>query len=85
MCNTWVVSRWGISDRNGTIVRTLINAYVQDRTKTGARRPAPFDKSRDSVHKDVLALVRKRFACLAHNEGILVCWACAVPVVDQIS
>ena len=84
VCNTWVVSKWGISDRHGTVARTLINAYVQDMTKTGARRPAPFDKSRDSVHKDVLALVRKQFAYLAHHEGILVCWACAVPVVDQI-
>ena len=84
VCNTWVVSRWGISDRNGTIAQALIEAYVRDRTKTGARRPAPFDKSRDSVYKDVLALVRKRFAYLAHKEGILVCWACAVPVVDQI-
>ena len=73
VCNTWVVSRWGISDRHGTVARTLIKAYVQDRTKTGARRPAPFDKPRDSVHNDVLALVRKRFAYLAHNEGILVC------------
>ena len=36
-CNTWVVSRWGISDRNGTIARALIKAYVHDRTKTGAR------------------------------------------------
>jgi len=83
VCNTWVVSRWGISDRNGTVAQTLISAYAQDRTKTGTRRPAPFDKPRDSVHK-VLAVVRKRFAYLAHYEGILVCWACAVPVVDQI-
>ena len=36
------------------------------------------------MHKDVLALVRKRFAYLAHHEGILVCWACAVPVADQV-
>ena len=80
VCNTWVVSRWGISDRHGTIAQALISAYVQNMTKTGTRRPAPFDKPRDSVHKGVLAIVRKRFAYLAHREGILVCWACAVPV-----
>ena len=84
VCNTWVVSRWGISDQHGTIARALIKAYVHDGTKTGARRPAPFDKPRDSVHKDMLALVMKRFAHLAREEGILVCWACAVPVVHQI-
>ena len=50
---------WGISDRHGTIARALIKAHVHDMTKTGARRPAPFDKPRDSVHKDVLALVMK--------------------------
>ena len=27
--------------------------------------------------------MRKRFACLAHRGGILVCWACAVLVADQ--
>ena len=25
VCNTWVVSRWGISDWHGTIARALIN------------------------------------------------------------
>ena len=84
VCNTWVVSRWGISDRHGTIAQALISAYVQGITRSGTRRPAPFDKARDSVHKDVLAIVRKRFAYLAHREGILVCWACAVPVADQV-
>ena len=84
VCDTWVVSRWGISDRDGTVAHALINAYVKVMTETGTHRPAPFDKPRDSVHKDVLAVVRKRFAYLAHREGILVCWACAVPVADQI-
>ena len=84
VCNTWVVSRWGISDKHGAIAKTLINEYVRTMTATGSRRPAPFDKPRDSVHKDVLAVVRKRFTYLAHHEGILVCWACAVPVADQI-
>ena len=84
MCNTWVVSRWGIPDKHGAIAKTLINEYVRTMTATGSRRPAPFDKPRDSMHKDVLAVVRKRFTYLAHHEGILVCWACAVPVADQI-
>ena len=84
VCNSWVVSRWGISDRHGTVAQALISAYVHGITKTGTRRPAPFDKPRDSAHKDVLAIVRKRFAYLAHREGVLVCWACAVPVADQV-
>ena len=51
VCNTWVVSRWGISDRHGTIAQALISAYVQDMTKTGTRRPAPFDKPHFPLQK----------------------------------
>ena len=74
-----------IDGKHGNIIMGLVLIFrKKGRTKTGARRPAPFDKPRDSVHKDVLALVMKRFKHLALEEGILVCWACAVPVVDQI-
>ena len=83
-CDTWVVSRWGISDAHGDTARALIGAYVEDKTKTGAKRPPPFDKRREPVHCEVVRVVTERFAHLAHTEGILVCWACAIPVVLQI-
>jgi hypothetical protein len=42
VCDTWVMSRWGISDAHGSIARELTEAYdARDRTKTGERRPAP--------------------------------------------
>ena len=69
MCSTWVVSRWGISDTHGNIAQALlIEEYVDDRTKTGARRPAPFDKRRGSVHNDVMRILMESFAHLAHTE-----------------
>ena len=79
------VSRWGISDAHGDdAARALIDAYVEDKTTTGANRPPPFDKPRESVHSDVVRIVTECFAHLDHTEGILVCRACAVPVVIQV-
>ena len=83
-CSTWVVSRWGISDAHGDVARTLVDEYADDRTKSGTKRPPPFDKRRDSMHSDVVRIVTERVAHLTHAERILVCWACAVPVVTQI-
>ena len=51
VCSTWVVSRWGISDAHGDAAHALIDAYVEDKTKTGAKRQLPFDKSRESIHR----------------------------------
>ena len=84
VCNTWVVSRWVISDAHGEAARALIGAYVEDKTKTGAKCPLPFDSRRESIHHEVVRVVTERFVHLAHTEGILVCWACAIPVVLQI-
>ena len=42
VCNTWAVSRWGISDEHGDAARALIDEYAEDKTKTGAKRPLPF-------------------------------------------
>ena len=84
MCGTWVESRWGISDAHGDTARTLISAYVTRETKTGNKRPLPFDRRRESIHHEVVRVVTQRFEHLAHAEGILVCWACAIPVVLQI-
>ena len=36
------------------------------------------------IHHEVVRVVTERFEHLAHAEGILVCWACAIPVVLQI-
>ena len=83
-CRTWAVSRWGISNNHGDAARALIDTYVEGRTKDGANRPPPFDRPRASIHRDVVRVVTERFAHLAHTEGILVCWACVVPVVLQI-
>ena len=83
-CRTWVVSRWGVSDAHGEAARALIDTYVECMTNDGADRPPPFDRPRESVHSDVVRVVAARFAHLAHTEGILVCWACAIPVVLQI-
>ena len=84
VCCTWAVSRWGISDTHGDAARALIDTYVEDRTKNGVNRPPPFDKPRESIHSDVVRVMTERFTHLAHTEGILVCWACAIPVVLQI-
>ena len=81
MCGTWAESRWGISDAHGDAARALIGAYVESETKTGAKRPLPFDRRRESIHHEVVRIVTERFAHLAHTEGILVCWACAIPVI----
>ena len=69
--NAWVVSRWGISDAHGDAAHALTDAYVEDKTKTGAKRPLPFDKRRESMHGEVVRVVTERFAHLAHTEGIL--------------
>ena len=78
------MSRWGISDDHGDAARALIDTYVEGMTNDGANRPPPFDRPRESIHSDVVRVVAERFAHLAHTEGILVCWACAIPVVLQI-
>ena len=80
-CRTWAVSRWGISDAHGDTAHALIDTYVEGMTNDGANRPPPFDRPRESIHSDVVRVVAERFAHLAHTEGILVCWACAIPVV----
>ena len=36
------------------------------------------------MHHEVVRIITERFAHLAHTEGILVCWACVIPVVLQI-
>ena len=84
VCGTWVESRWGISDAHGDTARALISAYVTRETKTGDKRPLPSDRRRESIHHEVVRIVTERFEHLAHAEGILVCWACAIPVVLQI-
>ena len=84
VCGAWVESRWGISDTHGDAARALIGTFVERETETGAKRPLPFDKRRESIHNTVVRIVAARFAHLAHVEGILVCWACAIPVVLQI-
>ena len=79
-----MVSRWGISDTHGGVARALIGACAKDKTTTGAKHPPPFDKRQEYVHSDVIHIVTERFVHLVHTEGILVCWACAVPVVIQV-
>ena len=78
-CRMWVVSRWGVSDAHGEAARALIDTYVEYMANDGADRTPPFDRPRESVHSDVVCVVAARFAHLAHTEGILVCWACAIP------
>ena len=84
-CRTWVVSRWGVSDDHGDAARALIDIYVEGMTNDGADRPPLFDRPRESISSGVVRVVAERFAHLAHTEGILVCWACAIPVVLQIA
>ena len=53
VCGAWVESRWGISDTHGDAARALIDTFVERETETGAKRPLPFDKRRESIHNTV--------------------------------
>ena len=83
-CRSHVTSRWNIRDLHGPYAKELIDNYVDDRTCSGKRRPAPFDKPRDSIDAKVVDITRQRYEHLAHTEGALICWTCASPIANQL-
>ena len=83
-CRSHATSRWNIRDLHGSYAKELIGNYVDDRTCSGKRRPAPFDKPRGSIDEKVVNITRQRYAHLAHTEGALICWTCASPIANQL-
>ena len=83
-CRSHVTSRWNIRDLHGSHAKELIDNYVDDRTCSGKRRAAPFDKTRDSIDEKVVNITRLRYEHLAHTEGALICWTCASPIANQL-
>ena len=69
-------------DLHGSHAKERIGNYVDDRTCSGKRRAAPFDKTRDSIDEQVVNITRQRYEHLAHTEGALVCWTCASPIAN---
>ena len=66
-CRSHVTSRCSICDRHGPHAKELIDDYVDDRTCSGKRRAAPFDKTRDSIDERVVNITRQRYGHLAHT------------------
>ena len=66
-CRSHVTSRWNIRDLHGSYAKELIVNYADDRTCSGKRRPAPFDKPRDSIDAKVVKITRQRYDHLAHT------------------
>ena len=58
-CRSHVTSRWNIRDSHGSHAKQLIDNYVDDRTCSGKRRAAPFDKTRDSIDEKVVNITRQ--------------------------
>ena len=73
-----------IRDIHGSYAKELIDNYADDRTCSGKRRPAPFDKPRDSIDAKVVGITRQRYEHLAHTEGVLIYWTCASPIANQL-
>ena len=67
-------------DLHGSYAKEFIDNYADDRTCSGKRRPAPFDKPRDSIDATVVDITRQRYEHLAHTEGALICWTYVPPL-----
>ena len=75
---------WNIRDlHHGSHAKELIGKYIDDRTCSGKRRAAPFDKTRGSIDEKVVGITRQRYEYLAHTEGALICRDCTSPIASQ--